>query len=136
MYKASRLFPLALGMILLLSGCVPASAAAYQFTVDSALLLALVGGGLALVFDYFPYVRTWFDALTESQKRLVNAGLSLLFAAVLFAGDCLVLFDTNLVCDVRGGMDTLYIVFLAISVNQGVHLALKPSPKLKARLLK
>jgi hypothetical protein len=123
-------------MILLLSACVPASAAAYQFSVDSALLLALVGAGLALIFDYFPSVRTWFDALTDAQKRLLNAGLILLAAVVLFAGDCLAVFDTNLVCDTRGALDTVYLVFLAITVNQGVHLALKPSASLKAKLLK
>jgi len=107
----------------------------YTFTVDPAFLLALVAGGLALAFDYLPKLRTWFDALDATQKRLLNAGLIFGAAVVIFAGDCLALFGTNLICDIKGGFDTLYIVFLAVTVNQGVHLALKPSLSLKAKLL-
>ena len=108
----------------------------YQFDVNSALILALVAGGLALAFDYLPHLREWFDALNETQKRLLNAGLVLGVAVVLFAGDCFALFDTNLVCDVKGGLDLLYMAFLALSVNHGVHSVLKPSPALKDKLIK
>lgn len=107
----------------------------YEFSVDPTLLLALVGGALALIFDYFPKVAGWFDALTDPQKRLVNAGAIFLVAALIFAGDCFALFVTNFVCTTGGALDAVYTVFLAITVNQGVHLALKPSPRLKARLL-
>ena len=108
----------------------------YEFNVDPALLLALVAGGLALAFDYLPKLAEWFNALTDSQKRLLNAGLVFGIAAVLFAGDCFALFVTNLVCDPKGAFDTIYMVFVAITVNQGVHAALKPSAALKARMFK
>jgi hypothetical protein len=108
----------------------------YEFEVNPAFLLVLVAGGLALAFDYLPKLRTWFDGLDVSQKRLLNVGLVLGAAVVLFAGDCFGLFMTNLACDIKGGLDTLYMVFLAVTVNQGVHIALRPTPSLKTKLYK
>lgn len=106
----------------------------YEFSVTPEFLLMLVAGLLALVFDYFPGVAKWFNALEVEAKRQLNAGLVIGAAVVIFAGTCFGIFLTNLVCSVKGGLDTLYIVFLAISVNQGVHLLLKPGKALKARM--
>ena len=106
----------------------------YEFSVTPDFLLVLVAGVLALVFDYFPGVAKWFDALAVDAKRQLNAGLVIGAAALIFAGTCFGLFITNLICSVKGGFDTLYIVFLAITVNQGVHLLLKPSKALKVRM--
>jgi hypothetical protein len=106
----------------------------YHFDVSAAMLLALVAGGLALAFDYFPGVAKWFDGLTNAAKRGVNAAGVIGTGAIIFAGQCFGLFDTNLVCSVKGGFDTLYIIFLAISVNQGLHFALKPTAAFKERM--
>jgi hypothetical protein len=107
----------------------------YEFDVDPALLVTLVAGALALAFDYFPGVAKWFDGLSKEAKRGVNALGVVGFAVVLFAGQCFGVFATNLVCTVAGSFDLLYIIFLAITVNQGVHLALRPTPRMKARIL-
>jgi len=106
----------------------------YEFTVTPELLLALIAGLLALVFDYFPGVAKWFDALAVEAKRQLNAGLVIGAAALIFAGTCFGLFITNLICTVKGSLDLLYIVFLAVTVNQGVHLLLKPTKAFKARM--
>lgn len=106
----------------------------YEFSVSPDFLLVLVAGLLALVFDYFPGIAAWFDALKVETKRQLNAALVIGAAAVIFAGTCFGLFITNLICSVKGGFDTLYIVFLAITVNQGVHLLLKPSKALKLKM--
>lgn len=106
----------------------------YEFTVDPAFLLALIAGGLALAFDYFPKLATWFDGLATETKRLLNVGLVAGAAVVIFAGDCFGLFATNLVCDVKGGLDLLYMVFLAVTINQGVHRGLRPTSSLANRL--
>jgi hypothetical protein len=108
----------------------------YPFDVTPGLLVTLVAGALALLFDYFPGIAKWFDALDVATKRLVNAGGVTGFALVLFLGQCFAIFVTNLVCSVAGSFDLLYIVFLAISVNQGVHLALKPTARFKARMFR
>jgi len=108
----------------------------YEFQVTPEFLLVIVAGVLALAFDYFPGVAAWFDALKADAKRQLNAVLVIGTAAVIFAGTCFSWFITNLICSVKGGFDTLYIVFLAIGVNQGVHLLLKPSKALKARMFR
>jgi|SRR3990172_13053255 len=106
----------------------------YEFTVTPEFLLVLVGGTLALVFDYFPGVAKWFDAQTVEKKRQLNAVLVIGAAAVIFAGTCFAIFVTNLVCTAKGSLDLLYIVFLSITVNQGTHLMLKPTQAYKARM--
>lgn len=106
----------------------------YEFNVTPELLLIVVAGLLALVFDYFPGIAQWFDALSNAAKRQLNAGLVLGAAVVMFIGTCLALFTTNLVCTTKGTFDLLYIVFLAVGVNQGVHALFKPTPEFKARL--
>lgn len=107
----------------------------YHFDVNPVFIIALVAGALALSFDYVPHLREWFDALNETQKRLLNAGLVLAAAVVLFVGDCAAIFDTNLACELKGGLDLLYMVFVALTVNHGVHSVLKPSPALKDKLI-
>ena len=106
----------------------------FEFSVTPEFLLVIVAGLLALVFDYFPAVAQWFDGLSVAQKKQLNAGLVIGSGAVIFAGQCFGLFVTNLICTVRGGFDALYIVFLAITVNQGVHALAKPTEAFKAKL--
>jgi len=106
----------------------------FEFNVTPEFLLIVVAGTLAFLFDYFPGLATWFDALSAATKKQLNAGLILGTAVVLFAGTCFALFVTNLVCTVAGGFEALKIVFLALTVNQGVHFALKPTYLFKQRL--
>jgi hypothetical protein len=108
----------------------------YKFDVYPELFLVIIAGTLALAFDYLPHLRQWFDGLDETQKRLLNAGLVIGAAVVLYVGDCASLFDTNLTCDVRGAFDLLYMAFLALAVNHGVHKVTRPSPALEEKLLK
>ena len=106
----------------------------YSFDVNPGFILALAAGAFALAFDYLPKLRDWFDSLDPTQKRLLNLGLVLATAVVLFVGDCFSIFDTNLVCDAKGGFDALYMVFVALAVNHGVHEVAKPTPALDKRL--
>jgi len=106
----------------------------YTFTVSAEFLLTLVAAVLALVFDYFPGIAGWFDGLAAVVKRQVVAGLIIGFALVIFASQCLAVFVTNLVCDTKGFLDLLQIIFLAITVNQGVHMLLKPTHAFKTRM--
>ena len=106
----------------------------YTFAVSAEFLVTIVAGFLALALDYFPGLAAWFDGLLSVVKRQVVAGLIIGFALVIFAGQCLAVFATNLVCDMKGFLDLLQIIFLAITVNQGVHMLLKPSAGLKARM--
>jgi hypothetical protein len=106
----------------------------YQFELTPVFLVTLVAGALALFFDYFPGVAKWFDGLDPATKRLVNVGAVAGFALIVFLGQCLAIFLTNLVCSWQGFFDLLYIIFIAVTVNQGVHLALKPTERFRARM--
>lgn len=106
----------------------------YEFTVTPEFILMILAGLLAVAFDYFPGLAKWFDGLGEAAKKQLNAGIVILIAAVLFAGSCWGLFSTNLVCDTKGALDFLYIVFLALTVNQGLHLAFKPTKAFQAKM--
>ncbi len=106
----------------------------YEFTVTPEFLLVIVAGALALIFDYFPGIATWYDGLSVAAKRQLTAGLVVGVAAIIFAGQCFAIFITNLVCTAKGAFDLLYIVFLAVGVNQGVHALFKPTPTFKQRM--
>ena len=108
----------------------------YHFDVNPALLITLFAGALALAFDYFPGLAKWFDGLPVESKRGINALGVIGVGALIFAGQCLGVFVTNLVCTLKGSFDLLYILFLALGVNQGVHLALRPTARMKARLFR
>ena len=108
----------------------------YQVSINPNLLLIVLSAGLALLFDWVPGVATWFNALAEGTKRLVNAGILLLVSAILFGGQCGGLFSTNYTCDAKGALDMLIIWFTAVTINQGVHFGTKPSAELKARIVK
>ncbi len=96
----------------------------FEFEVTSEFLTILVAGALAILFDYFPWIAKWFDGQKESTKKLLNVGLLVVSAGVLFGGDCAGWFVTNLVCTTKGFFDTLYIVFLALGVNYVMVLPL------------
>jgi len=106
----------------------------FEFSVTPEFLVVIVAGLLALVFDYFPVAAKWYDGLEAATKRQFMLALVIGVALVIFAGQCFNLFVTNLVCSVKGGFDTLYIVFLAISVNQGVHFLTKPTSAFRKRM--
>jgi hypothetical protein len=103
----------------------------YKFTVSPEIILAFVAALLALVFDYLPSVAKWYDAKTDSSKKLIMLGLLVLAAGVVFAGSCYGWFVTNLVCEPKSILDLLYGLVLSIATNQGVHSLTKPSDSQK-----
>lgn len=106
----------------------------YEFTVTPEFLVVIVAGLLALVFDYFPGLAKWYDAKTPDEKRQLMALLVIGATVLIFAGQCFGLFLTNLICTVKGGFDALYIIFLTVTVNQGVHALFKPTEKFRMRM--
>ena len=108
----------------------------YEFTVNSDLLLGIISVFLAVLFDWVPVTATWFDRQPEGTKKMLNAGLLFLAAAVLYAGQCGGIFKTNYVCDTKGALDLVVLWGIAVGINQGIHFGTKPSKARKARLLK
>jgi hypothetical protein len=106
----------------------------YAFTVTPEFLVVLFAGLAALAFDYFPGLAAWYDAFDAPIKKRIMAVVVLLFAVVIFAGQCWGLFATNLTCELKSAFDLGYIVFIAVGVNQGAHLLMKPSEATKAKM--
>lgn len=108
----------------------------FTFTVTADLLIIVGASALALGFDYLPFLAPWYDKLSEVGKRQLMGGLIVGSAVVIFLGQCFSIFTTNLTCTTASGMNLLYIVFLAIGGNQGVHSLFKPTAALKARMFR
>jgi hypothetical protein len=103
------------------------------FDVTPQTVLVLIGGFLALAFDYLPGLATWFDGLTVTNKRFVMLGLVVLAAVVLYIGTCQAWFQTTLTCEPRSLVNLLYGLVLAIAANFGFHKATKPTLAFKQR---
>lgn len=99
----------------------------FDVTLTPELLIVIVSGLLAFVFEYFPKLKDWYDAQSEAAKKQIMLGLLVLTVAVVFAGSCFGLFNTGRTCEVKTALDFLVMVFVAIGVNQGVHKLTKKS---------
>lgn len=99
----------------------------FEFDFTPEFLVGLGAAALALAFDYIPQLSSWYDLKSEIEKRQIMAGLIIVGAAVVYGGQCLGIFFTNLACTQAGVMDVCYSVFVAITVNQGTHIMFKPA---------
>lgn len=106
----------------------------FTFEITSGVLIAFAAALLALAFDYFPWLWQWYDAKDTSVKKQIMAGLLIGLAALAFAGTCLGWFASNLVCEPKTLAGIVYELLIAVSVNQGLHFASKPSSALKTRM--
>jgi len=94
--------------------------------VSVAGFVAILAAVTSLVFEFFPKVKQWFETKTPEQKRAVNAFALFVIVAVVFAGGCLNLFQSeSLFCDAQGAFQMVVIYLQAIAVNQGVHKLFK-----------
>jgi hypothetical protein len=55
-------------------------------------------------------------------------------AVVAFVGTCFNWFASNLICEPKTLIDLVYQLLIAVSVNQGMHIATKPSAAFKKRM--
>lgn len=106
----------------------------FNFDITSGVLIAFVAALLALAFDYFPGLAKWFDGKNDSAKKQIMAGLLVAVAVLAFAGTCLGWFASNLICEPKTIIDLVYQLLIAVSVNQGLHIASKPSAAFKKRM--
>lgn len=102
--------------------------------INATVLLALLGAGEALFFDYFPFVAAWFDKLEQNQKQLLTLALAMALGVGVFGASCLGWLVTSLVCDAKTATGLAYDVIVAVATMYGFHQATKPTASLKARL--
>ncbi|HEY3310567.1 MAG TPA: hypothetical protein VGK00_02900 [Anaerolineales bacterium] len=99
----------------------------FHLALTPESLSMLLGGLLALLFDWFPGLAPWFDRLSRLKKQQLMVVLLGLVAAGIFAGSCRGWFDTGLTCE-RASLPLLVeYILTAAAVNQAVHLLAKPA---------
>ena len=99
----------------------------FKLAVNPETLVMILAGLLAVLFDWFPGLRPWFDGLSRTRKRLVMTGLLSLVAGLIFAGSCKGLFETGVACTVESLPLLLQYILSAAAANQAVHLLVKPA---------
>ena len=101
------------------------------FDVSATAILAVLAAGMALLFDYFPGLASWFDTLEPDKKKLIMLALSAVLGAGAFLGSCLGWFSTNLMCTLTSAWTLALDVFVTVSASYVFHQATKPSESLK-----
>jgi hypothetical protein len=110
--------------------------------MDGETLAMAAGALLSLAFSYLPGVQSWYQALTDTNKRLVMLALLVVVAAGAFGLSCLgwgEIFGLGgenlpLTCDAPGAAGLFRALILAVLANQGTYLI---SPKMSlARTLR
>lgn len=104
----------------------------FSFEITPEALLIFISAALALLFDYIPALKKWYDTKSEVEKRQIMLGMLLVSGTIVFAGSCLGWFITNLTCTPQDGLNFFIALLYSIGVNQGVHKLTKPAkPKTK-----
>lgn len=98
-----------------------------EFVLTPQTLIAFLAALLAVLFDWLPGLKTWFDKKTEGQKRGIMALLLLIVVALVFGLSCFNLIFVGWACTVIGAETALILLLEAIAINQGVHFISKPS---------
>ena len=89
------------------------------------LIVMVAGLLLAIVFDFVPKAKGWFDTKSVEMKRLINAGIMLLVVVVVFGFNCLGwgegLGIPAVACTQAGALFMIQLFVLGIGMNYGAH---------------
>jgi hypothetical protein len=91
-----------------------------SFTLTPAILAALAGAFLSLLFSYIPGLNTWYAGKGEEVKKLIMALLLLILAGSIFGLQCAGILEAGLTCDQQGAVQLAWIFLAAIMANQSV----------------
>lgn len=98
-----------------------------SINLDPAVITALVGAALALIFEYFPKLNTAYNALDNDAQKKVMLFLVALATVIVVYNQCQLEFG----CYTANWQTILFAYLSALGVNQGLHRALptlgKPS---------
>jgi len=106
----------------------------FQITPDWAL--AVYVAIASLLFDYFPWLAAWFDALTVEKKRLITLAAAVVIVLGAFAGSCLGWWITNLTCEFTSIARVILDLILAVAVMYGFHQGTKPTGAMKSAMFR
>jgi hypothetical protein len=101
--------------------CLPREA----MIMTSEQLTAIAGALLSLAFSYVPGLRSRYEPLSETTKRLVMLALLITAAASVYGLACTewgVLMQIGITCDKPGLLRLVWSLILAIIANQATFL--------------
>ena len=107
----------------------PPQAVIFKLAITPQSLILISAGLMALIFDWFPKVAPWYDALSTLKKKQLMVGLLIVIAGLVEVGACYGYFDTGLSCSTDSISILLTYILEAAGVNQAVHLLTKPIAK-------
>lgn len=97
-------------------------------TITPEFLVTLAAGLLAVVFDWLPPAKNWYDQLKPGLKRQVMLLAVVAIVIILFTAQCAnVILLPGYTCQQASFQQLAYMIFLAVGVNQGVHFLTKPA---------
>jgi hypothetical protein len=98
----------------------------FDLAVTPELLSYLLAGLVAILFDWFPVLNAWYGDLSSLKKQQIMAGMLAVIVAVIYGLGCAGILG-GMTCD-QGQIAVLVkIYFVAIGVNQGMHMLTKPT---------
>jgi hypothetical protein len=99
---------------------------AISFKATPEALIAIAAAVLAILFDWMPKLKDWYNEFGEGQKRGIMSVLLLLITGAIFGLNCAGWLQTGWICSSAGILDAVVLLIYAIAVNQGVHKLTKP----------
>lgn len=137
MKKNVRIFALVLTVLVLVGMAfspTPVAAPAFAVSPPAAVAVALtpemlIGFAsviLSLLFDWLPGLKNWFDKFSDGQKRGLITGLLVIMTGAVFGLSCAGWLQTGWLCNGSGIQDAVYLLILAVAINQGIHSLTKP----------
>jgi hypothetical protein len=111
-------------MLLAIPADQPAKAVSVALTPE--MLVAFAAMFLAILFDWLPGLKNWYDKYSDGQKRGLMAGCLVLITGAVFGLSCAGWLTTGWLCNGQGVQDAVFLLILAIAINQGFHSLTKP----------
>lgn len=83
-------------------------------------IVTITGVLLAVLFEYLPGLHTWYNALKDTEQRLIMLGLMVITVAATYGLSCAGWLHAWQ-CNQVGIKDAVFALGLAIAANQGTH---------------
>jgi hypothetical protein len=107
-----------------ISATSPPQTVAVNLTPE--MLVGFASVILALLFDWLPGLKSWYDKFGEGQKRGLMALLLVIVTGAAFGLSCAGWLLTGWLCNSTGIQGAAYLLILAVAINQGIHSLTKP----------
>jgi hypothetical protein len=90
------------------------------------LLIGFASVILAVLFDWLPGLKSWYDKYSDGAKRGLMAGLLVLVTGGAFGLGCAGWIQAGWACSGVGIQGAVYLLVIAVAINQGIHSLTKP----------